>query len=197
VELNEHQTYERDWWGNCVNTFGEEAKQITYAWNMGLANIPNSYTGAWPQYDLEGKSVLDIGGGPTSMLLKTINGTMLTVVDPCPYPPWINARYSAVGISYFQEPGETFNAGHLFDECWIYNVLQHVEDPEKCIGTAIRHAQTLRIFEWVNTPPTLGHPHTLTKENLDLWIGNGANGTVGWTTENTAVGEAYYGAFTL
>jgi hypothetical protein len=193
----DHQYYEQGWWGNCVNTFSEETKQITYAWNMGLSNVPDSYTGRWPQYDLAGKSVLDIGGGPSSILLKTVNGQGLVVADPCPYPAWVEARYAAMGISQFREPGETFNAGRLFSEVWIYNVLQHVEDPQKIIANAHRHAPILRMFEWVNCEPTLGHPWKLTKEDLDDWIGNGADGTVAFVNENTAVGEAYFGVFPL
>jgi len=25
------QRWEKDWWGNCTNTFGEETKQLLYA----------------------------------------------------------------------------------------------------------------------------------------------------------------------
>src|ERR1035441_8915336 len=62
------QKHEVNWWGNCVNTFGEETKQLVYARLMGLqiwddGNSPfNIMTGA--------RTVLDIGGGPVSMLLK-------------------------------------------------------------------------------------------------------------------------------
>jgi hypothetical protein len=148
TQLNEHQVFERDWWGNCVNTFGEEAKQLTYAQLMGLTNVPDPTTSHWPQYDLVGLNVLDLGGGPASMLLKTVDPGRLTVVDPCPYPPWVAARYTEAGIEYFQEPAETFvstptrgrNNVELYDydEVWIYNVLQHVEDPAACIATARR-----------------------------------------------------------
>jgi hypothetical protein len=193
LTLSDDQTFERDWWGNCINTFSEEAKQITYAHRMGLVNVPDSYTGRWPQYDLQGKSVLDIGGGPASMLLKTVNGSSLTVVDPCPYPSWVSTRYIEAGVTYFQEPAEDFDAGHTFDEVWIYNVLQHVEDPEKCLFTATQHGAVVRVFEWVDTEPTLGHPHKLTKEMLDSCLGG--EGTVDWVNENSAVGKAYFGAF--
>lgn len=193
----EHQAFEADWWGTCINTFSEEAKQITYAHRMGLINIPDPYTGRWPQYDLKGLSVLDIGGGPTSMLLKSVNCAGSWVVDPCPYPEWIGTRYTSAGIRQWQGPGERFRTELRFDEVWIYNVLQHVEDPEQVIATAKLHAPRLRMFEWVNTPPMLGHPHMLTKANLDAWIGNGANGTVQYVDENSAVGEAYFGEFVL
>jgi len=64
---NNHQDFEADWWGSCANTYGEESKQIVYARLMNLS--PQNLDGHWPVYDIDGGSVLDIGGGPSSMLL--------------------------------------------------------------------------------------------------------------------------------
>lgn len=185
------QDFEAAWWGDCTNSFGEEAKQITYAHRMGLVNEPR--VGRWPVYNLGGRSVLDLGGGPVSMLLKCENLGSSMVVDPCPYPAWVGERYDAVGIDYLQAPAE--NLAHLgsFDEAWIYNVLQHVEDPRRVIKTAKRHASALRIFEWIEMPPCEGHPTTLHAADLNEWIGG--NGTVEYVNENSAVGLAYFGVF--
>lgn len=193
------QEFEQAWWGDCTNTFGEEAKQLTYAPRMGLSNIPRD--GRWPVYDLEGRSVLDIGGGPVSMLLKTVNGRMLTVVDPCPYPEWVRDRYTAAGIHVVQRGAENLPNLDLmddpvpdhWDECWIYNVLQHVVDPEAVIATAVRSAEAVRIFEWLETPPCDGHPHTLHAWELDEWLGG--KGATEHVDENGAVGYAYFGVF--
>lgn len=193
--MDEHQKYEREWWGNCANTFSEEARQITYAHRMGLVNTPDPYTGRWPQYDLGNKSILDIGGGPSSLLLKCINHGSCAIVDPCPYPEWTRRRYALAGITVFEEPAESFSSRQKFDEAWIYNVLQHVQDPFEVINCAKQHAKVLRIFDWINTPPSLGHPHTLTKNLLDQWIG--CDGEVSWVDENSAVGNAYYGCYEL
>ena len=201
VEEVRAQDWERDWWGDCTRTFGEEAKQLTYAHRMGLVNQPSG--GHWPVYDLEGKSVLDLGGGPVSMLLKTVNrGNFLAVVDPCDYPNWVSTRYEEAGIFYYREPAEDFNAFgdgavplKAWDECWIYNVLQHVVDPQAVIAAARRSAKVLRIFEWVETYTNVGHPHSLHANELNDWIG--ATGTVGMVNENGAVGLAYWGAFGL
>ena len=145
--IEEAQGWEASWWGDCTNTFGEEAKQITYANRMQMAIVP-SYDGKWPVYDLSGSDVLDLGGGPVSMLLKTRNrGEHCTVVDPCAYPDWIDARYEIAGINYVREEAETFTSDVRFAEAWCYNVLQHVVDPEQVIATAKAHADRLRIFE--------------------------------------------------
>ena len=160
---------------------------------MGLVNEPRE--GKWPVYDLKGKSVVDLGGGPVSMLLKTVNGGTLTVVDPCPYPDWVAARYEAAGIRWDQEEAETWDDGNMYDECLLYNVLLHTIDPEQVIATARRCAPVLRIFEWLETEINVGHPHTLTAGDLNDWIGT--TGEVGYVNENGAVGLAYWGCFAL
>jgi len=187
------QQWEAAWWGTCQNTFGEEAKQLTYAQLMGLSNEPRD--GRWPVYDLNGYSVVDLGGGPSSLLLKTVGGWGV-VVDPCPYPDWVAARYEAAGIFYRVEEAEgfTWENGKL-SEAWIYNCLQHVVDPEQVIASARRNAHVLRIFEWLEMGVSDGHPHSLHADDLNNWIGR--DGQVGYVNENGAVGLAYWGVFPL
>lgn len=193
MSWEDHQAWEREWWGECLNTFGEETKQITYAHRMGLLNKPVWET--WPLYDLDGDSILDLGGGPVSMLLKTVNGDLKTVVDPCYYPSWVADRYDVARIEYVVSPAEGWSNHTEYDECWIYNVLQHVQDPQAVLDTARRHAPVLRLFEWVDVPVCPGHPHTLRAWQLDEWLN--AEGTVEQMNENGCVGNAYYGEFTL
>jgi hypothetical protein len=184
----EHQQWENNWWGDCINTFAEETKQITYAHRMGLVNQPD--WGHWPRYDLQGKSILDLGGGPASMLLKTVNGDRLTVVDPGNYPTWCMERYAVAGIDYLRREAEGFVAAAPFDECWIYNCLQHTIDPEEVVAVARKSARVVRLFEWVFIPPCPGHPHELRPELLNAWLGT--TGTVEQMNENGCNGRAYY-----
>jgi hypothetical protein len=182
------QDWERDWWGNCANTYGEEAKQIAYARRMGLDAI---YVGGhWPSYDIGGRSVIDIGGGPVSMLLKCVNRGDCTVVDPCGYPQWVADRYSHVGIRYEKVEAEEFHDGDTRDEAWLYNVLQHVVDPEKACATANRLSHRIRMFEWIETETNEGHPHSLHADELNRWLGT--VGEIGYVNENGAVGLAYW-----
>ena len=83
----EAQRWELGWWGDCTNTYGEEEKQLLYASRMGLKSFHN---GKSPyNFDLDGMSILDIGGGPVSLLLKCINFRKAKVVDP-------TKRYSGI-----------------------------------------------------------------------------------------------------
>jgi hypothetical protein len=181
-------TFESKYWGNCCNTFDEDQKHYVYARYMGLKQVGYSF-------DVEGKTIIDIGGGPTSMLLKTINlgnpnftGCGL-VVDPLEYPKWTYDRYAAKGIDCLVFRGEdVIEEG--FDECWIYNCLQHTDDPELIIKNALKSAKTLRLFEWIDIPAHEGHPVELTRENLNKWIGK-----AGYTlrlAESGCYGIAYY-----
>lgn len=182
------QEFERDWWGTCQNTYGEETKQLFYAKLMGLEM---KHDGVHSPYhiDAKGMYILDIGGGPISLLLKCNNLAYGKVVDPCPYPAWVAERYAEARIDYVKKSGESIDDSG-FDEVWIYNVLQHVEDPELIIKNALRAGKVLRIFEWIDIPPHEGHPHMLTAEKLDEWIGK--KGIIGMATgENECYGKYY------
>lgn len=193
LRWEDHQQWERQWWGEAVNTYGEETKQLSYLHRMGL-QIINDGTGRWPVYDLAGKAVLDLGGGPASALLKTINGGDLMVVDPQPLSPWLLARYGALGIEYREQPAEELSLlSARFDECWVYNVLQHVQDPAQVLKVARGSARLVRLFEWIDSPPHLGHPHQLSAFWLREQLGDG--GQVELMAENGCNGYAFYGVF--
>ena len=192
------QKHEVNWWGNCVNTFGEETKQLVYARLMGLqiwddGNSPfNIMTGA--------RTVLDIGGGPVSMLLKfrPVYGSSVTgtVVDPANYPSWVSERYANAGITYYRVPGELIHTIFVNDEIdlgIIYNCLQHTEKPEKIVQNMRRCCKEVRIFEWIDHPTNEMHPHVLTAGKLNEWFGG--VGSVLNINEGGCVGNCYYGTF--
>lgn len=186
------QEFERSWWSDCANTFSEETKQLTYAFKMGLVAYNDG--GHWPVYDCVSQRILDLGGGPSSLLLKCHNlGPASMVADPCAYPAWVTERYQAAGIGLWRMKAEDLNFHVNFSECWIYNVLQHVEDPEKIIFNARRAAPLIRIFEWIDMPPCEGHPQMLTEPELNHWLGG--EGSTEHLNENGCYGRSYYGVF--
>lgn len=186
------QEWELNWHGDCVNTLHEEEKQLVYAKRMGIELKPNSKTPY--EIDLAGRSVIDVGGGPCSLLLKARSFSSAIVVDPLMYrfPEWVRARYAAHGVMVLGEPGESFVLPKV-DEVWVYNVLQHVQNPKEVIRNAQRHAAMIRIFEWLDTWQNIGHPHVLTAAELDLWLQG--TGRVERVNESGCYGMCYYGAF--
>ncbi len=166
------QAFEADWWGDCCNTYGEETKQVAYAKVMGL--YPGDWQGGdhWPVYDFDGMRVLDVGGGPSSMLLKA-SFAVGVVVDPCPYPGWVSDRYALHNIMHRRELAEDELprfSDDAFDVALIYNVLQHTLSPEDILREMARVAKRVHLFEWVETEPHPGHPHTLHADEMESWL---------------------------
>lgn len=194
--------FESDYWGNCVNTIDEDLKQFLYAKAMGIPK----YNGF--EFSVGGKKILDIGGGPTSLLLKTRDHGGSKVVDPIKYPQWTVDRYASHNIKYDQKTGEEVNETG-YDEVWIYNCLQHVIDPKLIIENAKKAAPVLRIFEWIDIPAHEGHPHELKEDLLNEWIGG--RGSTSYITLSDVLptldskllvfndqnigGHAYFGSF--
>jgi len=140
---------------------------------------------------MEGRKVLDVGGGPVSLLLKCTN-VVGTVVDPCSYPSWVYARYKVAGITLVKMKAEEMEL-YRYDLVLMYNVLQHVKEPKKVIENILNAGKEIRIFEWIDAGISDGHLHNLTEENLDRWLGG--EGKVQFVDEHTAVGKAYFGIF--
>ena len=88
---DDHDHFEKDYWGNCANTFDEDQKHYVYAHYMELPQIHYSF-------DAKNKRILDIGGGPSSMMLKCKNLAKGKVCDPLDYPDWTKQRYASHNI---------------------------------------------------------------------------------------------------
>lgn len=190
------QKFEIEWWGDCLNTYGEEEKQLVYAGRMGLKRSPKP--GTPYNFDVMGRKILDVGGGVCSLLNKCTGvevGSL--VVDPIlkKAPQWVRDRYISVGIIPLGMKAEDIDTGELvtFDEVWIYNVLQHTEDPALICKNARKLGKIVRIFEWVDTETNEGHPHTLTEKSLNEWLGG--EGKTEVLNQNTLRGKCYYGIF--
>ena len=189
-EWKNAQLWEESWWKNGVangtNTHYEEKKQIEfYAPRMGLKFDKND------RIDMGGKNVLDIGGGPASMLLKVMNGGRMKVVDPLLPPEWALQRYEFSGIEFESVMGENLRE-RGWDEVWIYNVLQHTMDPEAVLHKALEAGRVLRVFEWTDTGISPGHIHNLTADFFRRVLGDiGVNDTVdvgnGWFCNSFSV----------
>ena len=191
---NKAQEWESKWHGNCANTYNEETKQYIYAQYMGLDEFKTNWYGR-RGWDFGNRSVIDIGGGPCSILLKS-DANYRVVVDPCNFPDWVHSRYIQIGVVFFNIKAEDINQLRFQEPlniALIYNVLQHTENPEKIIANARKIANEIMIFEWVDTPINEGHIHTLTQAKLDEWLGG--HGKCEFINRNPVVGKAYYGIF--
>jgi hypothetical protein len=187
-EANE---WEREWHGNCANSYNEETKQYIYAKLMGLDKYATNFYGQ-RGWDFGDKSILDVGCGPYSILLKS-KATLKVGIDPCNYPAWVSIRYKECNVEFDNIKAEQMTYTNVFDECLIYNCLQHTEDPEMIISKAWEHSKLIRIFEWIDEPISDGHIHILTEAKLNKWL-NG-EGKVTHLNQHPCVGKCYSGIF--
>lgn len=204
---NTAQSWEGDWWSDCTNTLNEEIKQTVYAQKMGLNFTRDPKTPY--NIDLQDKTVIDIGSGPVSILLKCKNFKRATAVDPLmnTFPNWVRLRYKEVNIETVRSPGEDLTPEFIkevtniyypfdfkkYDIALIYNVLQHTINPEKIVKNALKIANEVRIFEWIDTSVNVGHPHSLKEDQLNKWLGG--EGKVEVLNERGCYGKAYFGIF--
>lgn len=199
------QEWERDWHGNCANSFHEEQKQYVYAQRMGLDEFKVIDPAGRIFFDFGDKTVIDIGGGAYSLLLKS-HAKKRTVIDPCAYPEWVKLRYKELGIEFSNVPAEAIGVEPItafkniyipvepFDVALIYNCLQHTIDPKMIIQKVRKIAREIRIFEWIETGTNIGHLHTLHEKELNEWFGG--TGKVERINQDGCNGLCYYGIFT-
>jgi hypothetical protein len=187
----EAQTWEKEWHGNCVNSYNEETKQYIYTTLMGLDVYKTNYFGqiGW---DFGDKNIIDVGCGPYSILMKS-NAKLKVGVDPCDYPKWVKMRYEASDVKFLQIPAEELKIKYVFDEALIYNCLQHTIHPKKIIENVLACSKIVRIFEWVEQGISDGHIHDLHADELDEWLGG--SGKTEYINIGPCVGMAYWGVF--
>jgi len=192
--LTEGEEQELAFWSTYASHLCETDKQ-TYALEyMGI--LPNQYQhqAQMYSYDLAGKSILEIGGGPVGVSLRCVNGRR-KVIEPLEYPDWIWSRYEYFGIEYERIGVEDMREGN-WDEVWVLNVLQHVNDLDKAIQNIKKSAKALRIFEWLGVPTDAAHKFTLDRKYLDKAFGVVGN-IIKVDQEYTYKCDAYHGCFDL
>lgn len=119
--------------------------------------------------ELKNKTILEIGPAYYPALLN-VNTKESYVVEPLfdQFPQQIRDLYNNKKINVLKCMAEDLDKVNLnFDEVWIFNLLQHVQDPEKVLNNAYQHSSKVRIFEPINLPTDICHPHTFDKKYFE------------------------------
>jgi len=153
-EWEKAQHFERSWWGLDWNARWDEEirKQATYARLMDMPDDANYGT----------KTILDVGCGPVSMLQRSVHGRSRGV-DPLAVSDETRKRYADANVEFLNVKAEDMPNDRVFDEVWIYNCLQHVDDPHAILRKVVAMGRAVRIFEWIDLGVCEGHPHNLTE----------------------------------
>ena len=187
--MNQKQLeYQTQFWGDCINTYKEEEKHFVYGKLMGLQQSGDRFI-------IPNIRILDIGGGPVSLLLKCEGLSKGRVLDPIDFPDWTKDRYKSRGIDVTVGTGED----HVFegyDEVWIYNTLGFVDDPKKLVENAFKSANTVRVFEWITLDKDKVRNQFSEDELNELFaITESDNGRVVDLKQKGCFGTVYYGVF--
>jgi hypothetical protein len=121
------------------------------------------------EFDQWGKTIAEIGCGPYPASLFCEH------VLPRLYEPlWFLELKQATKdpcVRWYREPFEDAPLIEV-EECWLFNCLQHVRDPELVISKAKQTAPVIRFFEPVDYPTCVYHPHTFAQSDFERWFGS-------------------------
>lgn len=156
------QRLEREHHAYSVNDFDKYYAQYFDCYRQYFAHLGISF-------DLRGKSVVEIGGGPYPALPYCLNYEYGYIVDPIEYATYSIFSDSRIKLRTITDLPKLVGP---VDEVWLFNCLQHVEDPNVILKWCVQYGKTIRYFEPINLPTDSMHLHTLTPELFDPYFHN-------------------------
>ena len=128
-----------------------------------------NYTGV--AMDLQGKSVIEIGPADYPALAYCTNYGPSIIMEPMPSTILESFVSRNKLIALLKEPAETYEFPPV-DEVWLFNLLQHVINPDIIVRKAKEAAKVVRFFEPINMPTDTMHLHTFSLNTFYAWFGN-------------------------
>lgn len=120
--------------------------------------------------DLKGKSIIEIGPGRISSLLFCENRGKSYIIEPTVYEG-IDHLYQDPELILVRERAEDFHFP-LVDEVWMFNLLQHVQDPDFLISKCKKNSKIIRFFEPVDLPTDNEHPFSFSRDDFYSYFGD-------------------------
>lgn len=136
--------------------------------DAGYAHYAESYDQYFKwlgiERDQKGKKIVEIGPADFPALAYCSNYHPRSfIIEPMP-----SDHLKRFGIPISTEIAEFLH--YTADEVWLFNVLQHVIDPNEIVKRAKEGATVIRFFEPINYGIDTCHPWNLTKEMFDKWF---------------------------
>lgn len=159
-------------WERWQEAQGAERSLHKMGFNEGIGHYYWTYRNYFRYLHINpeqhGKRIIEIGPAdfPALMFCAAYTGT---VVEPMP-SEYLTEICSRCGIERITDTVETITLPKS-DEVWLFNVMQHVKDPEIFIFSCKENTSVIRFFEPINQPICTHHPHTFTKEDFERWYG--------------------------
>lgn len=120
--------------------------------------------------NLDGKSIVEIGPGRIAGLLFCHNYSKSYIIEPTDYED-IDHLYQSKDLEIIKETTEECEFPKV-DEVWIFNLMQHVQDPDLLIRKCKENSKIIRFFEPIDLPVNNEHPFSFSKKDFEDYFGS-------------------------
>lgn len=151
----------------------EERKHHSGSLSDGVEAYRESYRQYFEHLDTQAlqtdKIIMEIGCADVPALMFCSGYKPSYIIEPMPSPILLELT-KELPITILVAPAED-TVFPLVDELWLFNVLQHVIDPDVIINKCKEAASTIRFFEPINDHIDVCHLHTFTLEYFQKYFG--------------------------
>jgi len=153
---------------------GEKLYHIQEPVEMSYEHYRNTYKNYFEYLgidkDLKGKKIMEIGPGRISGLLFCENYSKSYIIEPTEYED-IDYLYEGKNLEIIKKTVEETDLPEV-DEVWIFNLLQHVQNPDLLVSKCKEVSKIIRFFEPIDLPTNLEHPFTFSKNDFITYFGS-------------------------
>lgn len=114
------------------------------------------------------KIIMEIGCGDFPALSYATNYEFSYIVEPMP-SPILQKIATTIPVRILQQPAEDIPVWPQVDEVWLFNVLQHVKDPDLIVKKSKEVAGAIRFFEPINAGKDAMHLHEFSLDAMG-WL---------------------------
>lgn len=178
----------------------QEAERMIH--NTDVNNTFEHYRRTYAHYfkavglgtNLYGLSVTEVGPADHPALMYCSNYSQSCIIEPMPSNK-LSAFCASNKILLFKQPVELIEEMPPTNEYWLFNVMQHIIDPDVFIDKIKRSANRIRFFEPINYPTSTHHPHEYTHQDFTNWFGDCAKFYKGGSIPGFHESDCAYGVY--
>ena len=126
--------------------------------------------------NLERKWIIEIGCADIPALIFCTNYSHSIVIEPMPSSV-LDEVTAGKPIDIHKVPVEDLDLPGVYesnqaDEVWLFNVMQHIIDPDLFVEKCKKWGKVIRFFEPIDMGTNDCHPHAYTIEDFQKWFGD-------------------------
>lgn len=148
-------------------------------------------------FDLGGLSICEIGPADFPALAHCKNYSPSIIIEPMPSVLLMN-QIDGNNITLIDKPLEDIKTMRVCSEVWLFNVMQHIKDPDVFINKCkdIAHLR-IRFFEPINYPTSVYHPHSFSFDDYLRWFGDSVSLYKGGSVPGFHQADCAYGTYNI